>query len=376
MRIAILTPLALEYAAVRPHLPGLREQVYGNDRYERATFPGKHGQHEVLLAQTGSRNVAIGLASSRVITHFQPDVMLLTGIAGGVKDAQIGELVVGTKAYGYDSGKVTEPGLSSRPQVYISDPGLVKLCERIAREGQWAARLSGGPAPRVHFGPIASGDKVIATTQSDEYRHLKWHYNDTLALEMEAIGFAEAVAQHPGIRAINIRCVSDLLDGKNAQHDQANQPTAAARAAAFAIELLYQLDLPATLTTMDPKALGTALAEALLPHLSLPSEGTLQPQLSPQAPAPLAQAWQQLLPLLQPDDLEFIEDASELSPLLRRTIGKTAKTDATAKAQFEALLEALKAEVPGASSVNIVNSKNVVQGGNISVGGDFRVGDG
>ena len=37
-----------------------------------------------------------GVAAERIVRHYEPAVVVLTGIAGGVKDVGIGDVVVGT----------------------------------------------------------------------------------------------------------------------------------------------------------------------------------------------------------------------------------------------------------------------------------------
>lgn len=233
MNIAILTPIPIEYRAVRAFLDDVREEQKDGSYYAVGKFRGRHHMFRIVLRETGSRNNEVALAAERITRNYQPAVVFLTGIAGGVKDAGIGDVVGGTQAYGYEAGKSTNEGFSSRPNVLPYSRKLVELAKSVERAGAWRRRLPAGAPPRVFFGPIASGGQVVASTRSEAYRVIKAHYNDTLALEMESIGFARALAAYPHIRAINIRGVSGLLDGKNAAHDAENQPRAASHAAAF-----------------------------------------------------------------------------------------------------------------------------------------------
>lgn len=127
---------------------------------------------------------------------------------------------------------------------------------------------------------------------------------------------------------------------------------------------------------MDPKEIGQALAQRLLPYLSAKDLPTGQLPLSPQAPAVIREVWGSVLPLLQAD-LEFIEDEDSLKQSLAKEVGKATKKDEGLKAELEALLAKLReADADNKGGVSIQNSKNVVQGSTISVGGDFRLGDG
>ncbi len=243
-QVAILTPLEVEYQAVRHHLTQLEEVRFVNTLYETGCFQGKTRSLRVVISQTGPKNSTLAQAAAEIIQRFQPEVILLTGVAGGVKDVRLGDVVVATQAYGYESGKETAEGFKARPAARPFNQELLMVAKSVARSGAWKKRAEqqGSTAPKVHFGPIASGDKVVATTSSAVYALLKNHYNDTLALEMEAIGFADVVSQYPVVKALNIRGISDLLDHKLQSDTGGSQPTAADHAAAFLFELLAEFD--------------------------------------------------------------------------------------------------------------------------------------
>ena len=81
----------------------------------------------------------------------------------------------------------------------------------------------------------------MATTESAWYKLIKKHYEDTQALEMESIGFAESMQEFPGIRYLNIRSISDSANDKAEKDRAGGQRIAAAHAAAFTFELIHEL---------------------------------------------------------------------------------------------------------------------------------------
>ena len=95
-RAVILTALSVEYLAVRAHFQALREEVHTQGTiYERGTF----GAWEVGIIEIGAGNVGAALEAERAIAYFRPDVILFVGVAGGIKDVAIGDVVVSTNVY-------------------------------------------------------------------------------------------------------------------------------------------------------------------------------------------------------------------------------------------------------------------------------------
>lgn len=245
MKILLLTPLNLEYLAIRKHLinSSIKTVTKGSTKYEQGQFLGKFHTFQIILKQTGSKNTDIALIIEKAIQHFNPGIIILTGIAGGVKDVKIGDVVIANKLYSYESGKETAQGFVARPDAYNCSLDLIELAQEISLENTWQNRSIHAKDSLVHFGPIASGNKVIASTNSIIFERLKTYYNDTIALEMEAAGFGKAILHHPQIKFINIRGISDLLDNKTITDTDGGQEVAVDNAAAFLFEFLNKLNL-------------------------------------------------------------------------------------------------------------------------------------
>jgi nucleoside phosphorylase len=241
----VLTSFEVEFLAVLAHLTNTHEEEYHGTLYERGNFVSKKWQWDVGVGQIGAGNSASAAAVERAISYFHPEIILFVGIAGGVKDVKIGDVVTVTKAYGYESGKVHETGFLPRPEVDMSSYRLIERAKAEARKKTWLRRIPGYPnlspeEPRAFVGPIAAGEKVIASTGSDLFDFLQRTYNDTLAVEMEGHGFLEAARANEQVQALIIRGISDLLANKSASDTQGSQEMAAHHAAAFAFEVLAQ----------------------------------------------------------------------------------------------------------------------------------------
>ena len=254
----ILTALPVKYLAVRAHLSELQEEVHSQGTvYERGLFVVNGLSWTVGIAEIGAGNPSAAIEAERAIAHFKPDILFFVGIAGGIKDVAIGDVVVATKVYGYESGKV-EGQFLTRPEVEKSAYALVQRARQEARGTEWLTRLQNHSSysPKVWLGPISAGEKVIATKDSDIFRLLRSHYNDAIALEMEGFGFLKAAFANPDIKAIVIRGISDLIDEKNddtLEPETERQAKASAHASAFAFAMLAKLKHTPRSTTIEPK---------------------------------------------------------------------------------------------------------------------------
>ncbi|NET60665.1 MAG: hypothetical protein F6K47_32350 [Symploca sp. SIO2E6] len=241
-RAVILTALPVEYMAVRNHLTDLQEEIHPQGTiYERGRFVTKEQVWEVRIAEFALGNPGAAALVERAIAEFNPYVILFVGVASGIRDVAIGDVVASTKVYGYKSGKTKET-FRPRPEIGISSYGLEQRARAEARKNGWLRRLSSvpSPAPCVFVAPIAAGEKVVASTKSEVFKFLRSNYGDAITVEMEGIGFLEAAQSNLGIHTMVIRGISDLIDNK-ARVDLGYQEIAARHASAFAFEILAKL---------------------------------------------------------------------------------------------------------------------------------------
>ncbi|MEH1826731.1 MAG: 5'-methylthioadenosine/S-adenosylhomocysteine nucleosidase [Nostoc sp.] len=242
----ILTAIPVEYMAVRAHVIELQEEIHPQGTiYERGKFADNGQVWEVGIVEIGAGNTGAALEAERAIAYFKPDVVLFVGVAGGIKDVALGDVVAATKVYGYESGKAKLEFLP-RPDVGLSTYNLIQRAKAEARKTDWLKRLTStptNPAPHVFVAPIAAGEKVVASTQSRVFKFLQSNYNDALVVEMEGRGLLQATHANAQVAALIIRGISDLINGKSEADADSWQKIAARHASAFAFEILAKLNI-------------------------------------------------------------------------------------------------------------------------------------
>ncbi|KYC36465.1 hypothetical protein WA1_42955 [Scytonema hofmannii PCC 7110] len=240
--VVILTAINIEYMAVRSHLTDLQEIVHPQGTvYEQGKFTANSKSWDVGIVEIGAGNSGAAMEAERAIAYFKPSLVLFVGVAGGIKDVKLGDVVAATKVYGYESGKAKEE-FEPRPDVGESAYNLIQRARAEARKPDWLQRLKSlpHPTPKVFVAPIAAGAKVVASTKSEVYQFLQSNYGDAVAVEMEGRGFLQATHANQ-LSALIVRGISDLIDGKSIDDNGGSQELAANRASAFAFEVLAKL---------------------------------------------------------------------------------------------------------------------------------------
>ncbi len=246
LSVVILTAIPTEYRAVRNHLKDLEEEEHPDGTiYEIGKFSSGSGSLRVAIAEIEAGNVDAAVETKRAIDYFKPEVLLFVGVAGGIKDVQLGDVVAATKVYGYESGKVIEEAFLPRPDVSQVSYRLEQRAKAEARKDDWLQRIKTNNSqfsPQAFVGALAAGEKVIASTNSEIYQRLRDNYSDALAVEMESHGVLKAVRANPKINPLIVRGISNLIDKKSEANAARNQEIAAKHASAFAFQVLAKLE--------------------------------------------------------------------------------------------------------------------------------------
>jgi len=247
----------VEYQAVLAHLQDVQEITHPEGTvYEWGIFTGQDRTWRIVVAEIGMGGPTAASETERAISFFHAQIALFVGVAGGLKNVKLGDVVASTKVYTYEAGKAAKK-FEVRPVVWPSSYALEQRARSVARKDEWLARLDNASpnlTPQVYIGALAAGEKVLGSTQSSLYTLLKANYGDSLAVEMEGHGFLAAVHANHTVHGLVIRGISDLIDDKPTADAVGWQEMAARHAAAFAFQVLATFTLPTSDSTSPPPA--------------------------------------------------------------------------------------------------------------------------
>ena len=168
----------------------------GEDTIDGTVFyRGRFEDWDIAIAECGPGNTSAAAIAQRGIAQYRPRVALFVGVAGGIKDVKIGDVVVADKVYRYKFGKEDETGVHPRPNVRNSSHEIEQRGRLLPKSEDWKKRLNPElthESPAAVVGPIASGERVVASFDGPTARQLRGSYGDAVAVEMEGGGFREA----------------------------------------------------------------------------------------------------------------------------------------------------------------------------------------
>lgn len=238
----VVTALSDEFVAVQAALtPYLVEtsDVGTFGRHLEARIPhARPGDDEIAVVCQSDRmgNVASALTTAEGLSLWAPRLVVLVGITGGLRGAaEIGDIIVATQVFDYESSKVTSRGADphgvklnasfSARQRLLAAPGLPAIVSEIA------ARAGVPPRARLREAAYASGEKVVAHRRLA--RKIRRQDRKISAIEMESLGVADACRRR-GTEFMALKAVTDLADRRKSDDLRA-------QCCAFVSELLVRV---------------------------------------------------------------------------------------------------------------------------------------
>lgn len=247
-KVVIFTALHLERREVRKHLSDVRNAHVNGIDVDFGKLAECECSYTVGIVETGPGNVDASVAAVQVVDDLDAEIVVVVGIAGGLKDVRVGDVVISSKVYWVEAGKEKE-FYQTRPDFGPVSEALVQRARTVVVENGWRGRakspgegltLNGEDAEAL-VAPIAVSEQVVSSRESDVVSVIQQGFGDAVAVEMESVGILKAVHQVDGCHGLAIRGISDLLEGKEEVEEHGSQAHAAANAAGFVVELLATL---------------------------------------------------------------------------------------------------------------------------------------
>lgn len=197
-------------------------------------YEGSIASHEVIVVKSGIGKVNAAIASSLLISDYNPEYVINTGSAGGFhKDLNVGDIVISTEvryhdvdvtAFGYEYGQV--PHMSA---AFQADPKLIEAASKAAAHVQGI---------RTAEGLITSGDSFMS--EAERVAFVTSQFPELLAAEMEAAAIAHTCTRF-GIPFVVIRSLSDIAGKDSPVSFDQFLKTAAKHSAAVVQNMLKEL---------------------------------------------------------------------------------------------------------------------------------------
>ncbi|MGK4151934.1 hypothetical protein AB0X74_04550 [Kurthia gibsonii] len=172
--------------------------------------------------QMGMSSAAV--TTTKLIHHFRPKYIFMTGIAGAVEDSlNFGDIIIADPCWDYGDGKYVEINganvFEESPYQLRAPVSLLSIVNRIRVEKDFLFYLpstykqaSFKNPISVYIEPLVSGSAVIASFQ--QKNKIKSLHRKIYAVDMEAFGFLYAAnhALEPRPFPLVVKSISDMAD--------------------------------------------------------------------------------------------------------------------------------------------------------------------
>ena len=226
-KIAILGAMEIEIQPILAKLDNYKTVEYANNKYYLAAYKDK----ELIIAYSKIGKVFSSLTATIMIEYFGAQALLFTGVAGGLQDLKVGDMIAATATvqhdvdittFGYPHGKIPISGVE------------IKTSDMILRYAKDVAKDLGLD---LHTGIIATGDQFICSAEKKDFVANEF---DAKAIEMEG-GSVNLVCNEMDVPSLILRSISDTADGDASENFDEFAKTAAQKSANFVINLVERI---------------------------------------------------------------------------------------------------------------------------------------
>ncbi len=219
MKIGIIGAMPEEIHAIQALIPSPNKKTMAKRDY----IYGRLQNHEIITVLSGIGKVASASTATTLLNEFAPELIIFTGVAGGVsRDINVGDIVIATETYQHDmdcspmNPRFEIPSINvtffPTPDEYLHLTYNVvqEFLEEIL-ETDLAPVLEKFSivTPKAHRGIIASGDEFVKDALTNEALNIPG--KNALATEMEGAAIAQVCYDY-NVPLILIRTISDKAD--------------------------------------------------------------------------------------------------------------------------------------------------------------------
>jgi adenosylhomocysteine nucleosidase len=203
-KIGIIGAMSEEIEQILKEMTGTRTETGAGLTF----YTGVYDSVTIVVVKSGIGKVNAALCTQKLISDFQVDGVINTGIAGGIAPGlKVLDQVISTDAIQHDVDAVA---FGYKPGVIPQLPTSVFTADAKLREIAVAVHAEGDFSNHMLEGRIASGDVFVADREQK-----KRIYNEfkPLCVEMEGAAIAQ-VCYLNQVPFLVLRCISDLADEK------------------------------------------------------------------------------------------------------------------------------------------------------------------
>ena len=223
-RIGIIGAMEIEVKHLKEQMQVTRVVEKASMEFNEGIYLGK----EIVVVRSGIGKVNAAMCAQILVDEFQVELIINTGIAGGIAEVvDIGDIVISKDAlqhdmdatgFGYPLGVI--PQMES--SIFVADSELVELARTICKEKN--------PDINTHIGRVVSGDQFISGQEKKQWLGDNF---ECYCAEMEGAAIAQ-VATLNNVKFVIIRAISDKADNTACE----DYPQFEAKAANHAVNLV------------------------------------------------------------------------------------------------------------------------------------------
>lgn len=232
MKIGIIGAMEEEVEELRGKIDQPETVLIANCEFTTGTYQGQ----QVILLKSGIGKVNAAMSTTILLHHFQPDMIINTGSAGGFdSELEVGAIVISDEVrhhdvdvtvFGYEMGQVPQ-----LPAAFEADRELIGMAVQAVEE------IAEHP---YAVGLIATGDSFMNDPARVE--QVRSHFPSMKASEMEAAAVAQVCYQFE-VPFVVVRALSDIAGKESSVSFEEFLPVAAKHSTQIVLNMVKKISL-------------------------------------------------------------------------------------------------------------------------------------